>query len=162
MHEHFDLFPARERAIVDSLSVIWEDSGLPPVTGRILGRLLMAQPSHQSSTQLADYVRASAGAVSTATRMLITIGLIERVRFPGDRASYFRVKPNCWNEIMNLEVLRYARLRRVAQQGVELLEEMGETHRADRVQEFHKFAAFIEDELPLLLRQWDQRQEPPK
>ena len=159
--DHFDPAPSREREFVDTLSIILEEAGFPPVTGRILGRLLVCEPRHQSSVKLADYVRASAGAVSTSTRMLLTIGFIEKIRFPGDRASYFRIKPDCWNEILHLEVLRYARLRKVAELGVRLMQETGDPQRASRVREFHDFASFFEAELPMLLERWDQRKESP-
>src|SRR5690348_6943728 len=93
-----------ERDFVDQLALVMERSGMSPVAGRILGRLLVCDPDHQSSSQLAEYLNASAGAVSTASRFLVQIGLVERVRFRGDRAMYFRIRPDAWDTIFQKEI----------------------------------------------------------
>jgi len=145
---------------VNQTASMLEQSGLPPVAGRIAAYLLVCDPPHQSSTQLADFVNASAGSVSTATRMLVGIGLVERVRLPGTRSHHFRMKEDCWSELIHAETMRVRRMREIADQGVAMMEPLG-PERSRRVREFRDFQAFMEREFPVLVAHWDARKEKP-
>jgi DNA-binding transcriptional regulator GbsR (MarR family) len=46
----------------------------------------------------------SAGSVSTTTRQLIQLGLADRVTYPGDRASYFRLHDHVWIEVVRARI----------------------------------------------------------
>lgn len=153
-----DLQAERERELVNQISLVFEHGGLPPISGRIVGRLLLCDPPHQSSTELADYLNASRGAISTQTRMLIQAGIVERVRFPGDRSSYFRIVPGCWTQMLQAEYLRVKRLRMLGDQALAHLREVGaDAQRARRAQEFRDFSAFFENEFPALFEHWENR-----
>ena len=150
-----DPYTESERDFVDQLALVFESSGLPPIAGRIIGRLLICDPPHQSSTELADYLNASRGSISTATRMLITSGMLEKVRHRGDRASYFRIREGCWTEMIHLEVMRIRRLRQIAEQGLALFAD--DPERSRRLKDFRDFNAFFEAEFPVLVQAWDNR-----
>ena len=100
----------RERELIHQIALVFEQGGLPPIAGRVVGRLLLCDPPHQSSTQLADYLHASRGSISTTTRMLMAARVLERVRFPRDRAAYFRIQKGCWSEMLHAEFDRIRRL----------------------------------------------------
>src|SRR4051794_15296654 len=107
-----------ERDFVDQLALMFERSGVAPVASRILGRLLVCDPAHQSSSELSDYLNASAGAVSMATRMLVQIGLVERIRFRSDRAMYFRIRPDAFGMIFQKEIEETRFMRQLADRGL--------------------------------------------
>jgi DNA-binding transcriptional regulator GbsR (MarR family) len=147
---------ADERALVDQIAMVFESAGLPPVAGRILGRLLICDPPEQSSSDLGEYCDASKGAISTSTRMLMAGGLVERVRVRGQRGHYFRIKEDGWTYALHAEVQRIRTLRQLAERGLEML-----SHRPPeqlrRLQEFHDVQAFFERELPVVISHWDEQ-----
>jgi DNA-binding transcriptional regulator GbsR (MarR family) len=154
-----DPHPDSERDLVDQIALVLEHGGLTPVAGRIMGRLLMCDPPHQSSTQLAEYVHASGGAVSMATRTRITVGLVERIRVRGQRSHFFRIKPDCWSALIHAEMLRLKRLREIADQGLALLASRDTGSDPQRMTDFRDFNAFFEKEFPILVKHWDNRKE---
>jgi len=153
----FDPQALREREFVDQIALVLERSGLPPVAGRILGRLLICDPAEQSSADLADYLMTSAGSVSTSTRMLMQTGLVERIRKRGSRAAWFRVRDGAWAEIIHAEVARIRRLRELADMGLEILPDDCKPERRKRMKDFRDVNAFFEREFPILIDHWDQR-----
>ena len=80
-----------ERNFVEEVGLFFEQTGMPRMAGRILGWLLISDPPHQSTDELAGGLIASKGSISTNTRLLIQIGLIERLSLPGVRHDYFRI-----------------------------------------------------------------------
>ena len=153
----FDALAEKERNFVDQIALVLERSGLPPVAGRILGRLLICDPAEQSSSELADYLRTSPGSVSTSTRMLMQTGLVERVRKSGSRSAWFRVRDGAWAEMIHAEIARIRRLREVADMGLALLSAGCSDERRKRMQDFRDFNAFFEREFPILIEHWDKR-----
>lgn len=160
MSERFD--PLVEREIVDSIAMLFEQSGYPPVMGRILAYLTVCDPPEQSSQQLADTLHASKGAVSQATRMLVQAGLIERVARPGTRAYWFRLRENAWHRAIHEEIHRIRRMREVAARGLDRMAGLPPSRRR-RLQEFHDMSSFFEEEYPRLLERWERHtKEGPK
>jgi DNA-binding transcriptional regulator GbsR (MarR family) len=145
-----------EREFVDQLALMFERSGLAPVAGRILGRLLVCDPAHQSSSELADYLNASAGAVSTATRMLVQVGLVERIRFRSDRAMYFRIRPDAFGMIFQKEIEETRFMRQLGDRGLELLSDAPQEIR-DRMIALRDLYALFEEALPPLWERWKAR-----
>src|SRR5664280_2152746 len=90
--------PAIER-FVEELGVLLElEAGTPRMVGRTLGWLLVCDPPEQSAAELAQMLQASKGSISTATRLLLRMGFIERARFRGERFDRFRAQPEAWDE----------------------------------------------------------------
>jgi DNA-binding transcriptional regulator GbsR (MarR family) len=69
--------------------VFFEDLGASRMAGRIFAALLL-DPAEMSSGDLGGALGVSSGSVSTATRELIRLGLVERVGVPGERRDFFR------------------------------------------------------------------------
>ncbi|NJR61804.1 MAG: MarR family transcriptional regulator [Cyanobacteria bacterium CRU_2_1] len=137
---------------------MFEMVGLPRMSGRIFGWLLIADPPQQSTGELADILQASKGSISTMTRLLIQIGLIERVSHPGERRDYFQIKPHAWSQITKQRIAQITAFRQLAERGLALLEGIP-PHQKKRLQEMRDINAFWEQELPLLHERWEQQQE---
>lgn len=146
-----------ERDLVDQIALVFENGGYPPVMARLLAFLMVCDPPEQSSAQLVEYLQASKGAISQATRMLMQTGLIERVRVRGSRSAWFRMREGAWLKVVREEVSRLERLREVAEAGLRKLEG-GPEARKRRLQEFRDMNAFFETELPRLIERWEQQQ----
>ena len=148
------------RHLAEEMGILFQEMGGSAITGRILGRLLVSVPEQQSLTELAEYLGASKGAVSQATRQLVASGLIVKVPVPGTRSSYFRLRDNAWVQVSRSKVTYATMMRALADKAVALLadEDPAHRHRAEEMAEFYRF---MEDAFPRLLEEWLQSRENP-
>jgi DNA-binding transcriptional regulator GbsR (MarR family) len=142
------LAPAQAE-FVERAGRCWEGSGHSRTAGRILGWLMICEPRDQSSSALAAALAVSAGSVSTITRQLLRMGLVDRVTYPGDRASYFRLHGGVWLTVIDAALEEIRGLRALAEAGREVLPATG----ADRVQELWEMTGFMLEEWPRLMEQ---------
>lgn len=147
----------RVRHFVEEVGLFFEQSGMPRMTGRIIGWLLVCEPPEQTSAELAEGLLASKGSVSTATRMLLQAGLIERVPTPGKRGHSFRMVPHGWTRLMEAKLAGVTLLRELADRGLDLLAERP-PEAQERLRDFRDFYAFYEAEMPLLMEHWRSKQ----
>ena len=105
---------AEKQHFVEEVAVIFEEIGLTSMAGRILGWLLISNHPYQSADELADALQASKGSISTMTRLLIQLDLIERIGFPGDRRDYFRMKPDVWAQLLRARLSQVTDLHQLA------------------------------------------------
>lgn len=144
-------------AYVEYVGRVWEGFGQPRTVGRILGWLMICEPPEQSSSDLAEDLQISAGSVSTTTRQLIQLGIADRLTYPGDRASYFRLHDHVWIEVVRgrLEGLRALHEVAVAAEPVMPDEE------PERITELAWMTEFMLREWPVLMdrmqRELDRR-----
>ncbi len=144
-----------EKHFVEDISLHFEQMGLPRMAGRVLGVLLIYDPPAQSLTDLCEILQASKSSVSTTTRLLTEMGLIERVASPVPRQVYFQFKPGGWLVFIRQHLRLWASLHQLAEQGLELLQDRDPELR-ERLQEAHDMFSAIEDELPALLERLEQ------
>jgi len=84
---------------VEQLGLIAQADGLPRIAGRILG-LMVIHAGPFSFSELGVLLKVSRGSISTNTRVLENLGVIERTTRPGDRQDYFRLHENPYVELM--------------------------------------------------------------
>lgn len=142
---------------VEEVGMMFEAVGLPRMAGRIFGWLLIANPPHQSMGDLVKVLQASKGSISTMTRLLIQISLIERVSLPGQRRDYFQIKPHAWSQLTQQRMTQITAFRQLAERGLNLLSDQPPQLR-QRLQEMRDIHAFLEKEMPLLDQRWQQEQ----
>lgn len=143
-----------KKHFAEDVGLLFEQEGMPRMAGRILGWLLIAETSETSLQELAEVLRASKGSISTMSRMLIRMGVVERVSLPGHRRDYVRLKPGAWSQLMAEETEQMESWREVAERGLKLLESKSPEAR-DYLVEIRDLAAFLAEEYPLLLERWD-------
>jgi DNA-binding transcriptional regulator GbsR (MarR family) len=141
---------------VEEVALIFEEIGLTRMAGRILGWLLISNPPHQSADELAEALQASKGSISTMTRLLIQLDLLERAGIPGDRRDYFRMKPDVWAQLLQARLGQITDLHQLAEEGLELLEAEPPELR-QRIQDMHDLYSYVETELPILIERWEQK-----
>jgi DNA-binding transcriptional regulator GbsR (MarR family) len=145
-----------ERHFVEDISLYFEQMGLPRTAGRVLGVLLISEPRAQSLTDLCARLGASKGSVSTTTRLLVQMELIERVPSPLPRQVCFQFRPGGWAVFIRQHLKLWASLHQIAERGLDLLHDKDPALR-DRLQEAHDMFSLIEDELPALLERVETR-----
>jgi DNA-binding transcriptional regulator GbsR (MarR family) len=139
-----------EKHFIEDISLYFEQMGLPRMAGRVLGVLLICDPPAQSLTDLCEILQASKSSISTTTRLLIEMGLIERTASPVPRQVYFQFKPGGWVVFIRQRLRLWASLHEIAERGLGLLQDLDPALR-ERLQEAHDMFSLIEDELPGLL-----------
>ncbi len=149
---------AEQLHFIEEVSVLFEQSGVPRMAGRILGWLLICDPPHQTSEQLVVGLQASKGSISTMTRLLIQIGFIEKIGLPGHRRDYFRVKPDAWTQMMRSSMGQIMVFRQLAERGLDLLAQES-AERTARLAGMRDLYAFFEREFPALLEHWEQERK---
>ena len=141
---------------VEDVGIFFEQSGLPRMAGRILGWLLICGAPQQSTSELVAALQASKGSISTITRLLIRIGLIERFSLLGVRHDYFRIKPGIWHHLIKENQVQTTTMRQLAERGLELLKDKPPFNR-QQLEEMRNMYAFFEREYPALLERWEQK-----
>jgi DNA-binding transcriptional regulator GbsR (MarR family) len=124
----------------------------------VLGVLLICNLPTQSLTNLCERLQASKSSVSTMTRLLSEMDLIERVPSPVPRQVYFQFRPGGWTVFIRQRLKLWGSLHQIAEQGLELLQDRDPTVR-ERLQEAHDMFSLIEEELPTLLDRVETRHE---
>ncbi|HEX7003752.1 MAG TPA: MarR family transcriptional regulator [Trueperaceae bacterium] len=143
----------KKAQFIEEMGQLLASFGIPHMAGRILAALLVATPAEQSAEQLAETLQASRGSISTMTRLLEAPGIIERVRKPGDRRTYYRNTPDGWHRAMEREAASMSTLRALAEKGLALME--GESAAARRgIEESVEFFRFWEREMDAVLDRW--------
>ena len=143
------------KQFIEEVGIAFEMVGLPRMAGRIFGWLLISNPPHQSTNQLVEVLQASKGSISTMTRLLIGLKMIDRMSLPGKRRDYFCIKPGAWSQMMKEQMAGITAFRKLADKGLSLLAEENSDLRL-RLQEMQAFNAFWEREMPLLNQRWEQ------
>jgi hypothetical protein len=148
---------------VEELGMQFElEAGTPRMVGRVLGWLLVCDPPEQSAAELAHTLQASKGSISTATRVLLRMGLIERVRVRGERFDRFSARPEAWDEFI-WRADQFTAPRRVLKLGLDALADEPAA-RGARLLELDSIYAWWEERLPSLREEYlrDRRRAQPR
>jgi DNA-binding transcriptional regulator GbsR (MarR family) len=144
-----------EKHFIEDVGLLFEESGHPRMAGRIIGCLLISDQPYLSSTELFEILQASKGSLSTMTRFLLQMGLIERVGLPGHRRDYFKIKPGAWTQLVRHAVYELSALRKLAERGLELMEGQ-DSELKQRLEEARDLFSYMEREYPLLIERWEE------
>lgn len=137
---------------VDAAGEWWSKAyGLPRMTGRVFGWLLVCDPAEQTAAQLAEELKASKGSISGATGVLVRAGLVDRLHVRGERADRFRLRPSAWDE--QFRDRRTAQARALVARGLDALAGASAARRA-RLEELDAFYGWYESRMPELADEW--------
>jgi len=143
------------RQFVEDAGDLLEEHGLPHMAGRMLGALMVCVPPHMSMDELAKALQASKGSISSATKLLLRVGIIEKLSQPGQRKHYYRVRPNMWTHLMKQDahIAEHLDLVRSGLQAMEKAPEVAQT----RLLEMKLFFEFMNEEMPGFLQRWEKK-----
>lgn len=117
--------------------------GLPPITGRILGWLLICDPPEQSAGEIADAIGASRASLTTSMRLLTVGELVRRGHRPGQRTTYFRIDDDAWEKVIRQRIAAMASLREITEDAMTLIGH--DSERASRVRAAHAFFGWLSE-----------------
>jgi DNA-binding transcriptional regulator GbsR (MarR family) len=147
-----------EKSYLEEVGVVFEQTGLPRMAGRVFGWLLISDPPYQSSAELVEVLMASKGSISTTTRFLIQMGLVERFIVPGVRHDYFRLKQDALRRTIRHGLEDEIKMfRQLAEKGLVLMGKEPSTRR-QWLEEMRDRYIFLEQEFPALMERWEKQQ----
>ncbi len=135
---------------VEDTGLFFEQMGLPRMAGRILGVLLISDPEAQSIPDLAQSLTASKSAISSITRLLTEVGLIERVASPIPRRVYYHFKPGGWIQYLRHWIELMSELHQITERGLSLMQDKPASLRA-RLEDAHELFSLLEERFPEIL-----------
>lgn len=130
-----------------------QQDGLPPITGRILGWLMICDPPEQSAGEIARAVGASRASLTTNMRVLTASGFVQTLTRPGERTSYYRIADDAWAEVTRRKLNGLTAFLDITRDGLEMLEP--NAPQASRVRAAHDLFAWLASEVDPLWRRWD-------
>lgn len=120
-----------------------EQNGLPPITGRILGWLLICDPPEQSAGEIAEAIGASRASLTTNMRFLTAVGIARRGTRPGGRTTYYRIDDDAWEKVIRQRVAALTSFRDITEDAIRHLGERNP--RAARIRSAHAMFGWLAD-----------------
>jgi hypothetical protein len=150
---------------LDALLVFADEMGshfarqyaMPPITGRVLGWLLVCDPPQQTVAELSDALRASRTAVSSAISLLERQSMVKRSRAAGERMDRIAMHSGYWEQSFETPG-EYATIAALARRGLEALGGEPPARRA-RLLEMAAFADFLVERMPAFAAEWRARRD---
>ncbi|WP_395341763.1 GbsR/MarR family transcriptional regulator [Ningiella sp. W23] len=124
---------------VENMGLIAQDDGMPRIAGRVMG-LLMMEEAALSFSQLSERLDVSRASISTNTRLLLHLGIIQRIGKRGERQDYFSLAANPFESLLGGIVSRMQRAKLVIKETRQALpKEMDHAMRSlDDIQTFYE------------------------
>jgi DNA-binding transcriptional ArsR family regulator len=143
---------------VERFAIVLADTGMARMPARVFAYALVDDANRYTATELAEALRVSPAAISTAVRDLVQAGLLGKQREPGDRTdTYVLYDGDIWSEIYLKREGLMEPFERITAEGVALLGRDRPGGR--RLAETEAFFAFMRKEMPALMERWrDYRQ----
>lgn len=145
-----------ELDFVDEVAGFFAQEGMPLISGRVIGWLLISDPPEQSAADLARVLEVSRSSISSSMRLLTPSGLVEGVRKRGDRQEYLRINADGWSRMLASRYAKTAAFRHVLERGLDVIEGSPPA-RTERLENIAELYRFLEAELPAMWQRWEQR-----
>jgi DNA-binding MarR family transcriptional regulator len=137
---------------VEDMARIFERFGLPRMASRVWALLWVTGEPQLSAGEITDELNASAGSVSAATRQLLDLGLVDRVRIVNERRSYFRTGTHALERLLLRRTVGAAEMVRLADSGLDRFGEEPVTRA--RLEDMRHFYAWFLEEMEDLAERW--------
>ncbi|QFZ22024.1 GbsR/MarR family transcriptional regulator [Saccharothrix syringae] len=142
----------RLSAWIERFAAHFEKEGFPLIGGRILGYLLVCQPSERTAAELSQELEASSGSISTNLKFLVNQGLVTKRTRRGRQAAQYRINEKRWGDLVRAKLDALVSVRDLTEAGMRLMS--GDPERAVRLRAVDDLYAWLATELPAV---WDRR-----
>jgi DNA-binding MarR family transcriptional regulator len=132
--------------------------GFPPVTGRLLGYLVVCDPAQQTIADLAEALLASRSAITGAVKSLEGYHAVRRTRAAGDRVDRISIDPAAGLAPKGFDAALYREQAELAREALDLLSPDAPTARRAALEEAAAFYDFLARRLPEVLEEWREHQ----
>jgi DNA-binding transcriptional regulator GbsR (MarR family) len=146
------------RAFVEEFGVMMDHMGSTRMLGRVWGALMVADPPEMSAEELAEFLQASRGSISHATRQMIELGIIQRVSKPGIRRDYFRIRENAWSAAYRNQMRSMDQLVELFKRGLASIDDASAEAQGP-LRDAIDFYEFMKQEYSRLMERWNEYKE---
>ncbi len=144
----------KKQEFVEKAGVFLEEKGLTPISARIVGYLIIAEPHYQSFYQLTDTLQVSKGAISNALNSLLQKEYIQCITFTGDRKRYFKVNTHTWLNFLKTRYSFFGEMRQLLDESLEIRSNEHQEFNHD-LREIRDLYEVFEKELPKIISNWE-------
>jgi DNA-binding transcriptional regulator GbsR (MarR family) len=142
------------RRFVERFALLLTEAGMTRTAARVFACVLAEDTGRLTARELAERLHVSPAAISGAVRYLTQAGVLVRAREPGERRDHYAVHEHVWPEMF---AARMAIVRRWEEALAEGIEAIGDRPAGRRLAETRAFLVFLREEMPALLRRWEER-----
>lgn len=100
---------------------LFDQDRVPLIAGRVLGWLMICDPAEQTAGEIAAAVGASRASLTTNLRLLTSIGLVQPLTKPGQRAIHYRVDDEAWARVVQRQIASLASFGELTREGMALV-----------------------------------------
>lgn len=143
---------------IDRMGLVAEADGLSRIAGRIMG-LMVVEGGPLSFAQIAERLAISRASVSTNTRFLERIGVIERVAVKGERQDYFQLAKAPYARLLEGSVARIKKAQSVVADAKAELNPQDETRRR-RLEQLGAFYEALSESFEDLVARFEDQGSP--
>ncbi|WP_406055792.1 GbsR/MarR family transcriptional regulator [Kribbella sp. NBC_00889] len=144
--------PEEVGQFVERFAGILANSGVPTMSARVMGRMLVSPTGTMTAAELAESLKISQPAVSGAVRQLIQVSFITRERQPGSRKDHYRIRDDVFAAILERRNLALSEWESSSRSGAELFGPGNPVGR--RLSEAADFFAFIHADMDQMIKNW--------
>ncbi|SEQ87323.1 transcriptional regulator, TrmB [Lentzea xinjiangensis] len=143
----------RKRA-AEHLALTLATAGMQRMGARVLAAFLFTDEESLTAGDLSEQLGVSAGSVSGAVRMVVQMGLVERVPAPGSRREHYRMRDRAWSTLYGRQHAPIDDVLTAVARGVEVV---GPGPARERLVYMRDFYEFLLGEVPSLIERFEQR-----
>ncbi|MDX2305005.1 MAG: hypothetical protein NW226_19495 [Microscillaceae bacterium] len=143
------------RQLVERIGIVCDKEGYPPLAGRLLGCLMLAEPPYKTFDEIVEFLHASKSAVSNTIKFLESQHMVDYITFSGDRRRYFRLKVETWPQVVQASVENLGEMKEKFKEALQI--------RSNQYPEFNEglkdvvlLYEIILDIFPQVLERWDE------
>ncbi|MFI5733116.1 GbsR/MarR family transcriptional regulator [Kribbella sp. NPDC051587] len=137
---------------VERFAGVMANSGVPTMSARVMGRMLVSPDGTMTAAELADTLKISQPAVSGAVRQLIQMSFISRERMPGSRKDHYRIREDVFAAILERRNQALTEWAASSSYGASLFGP--DTTVGRRLSEAADFFSFVHADLEQTMKDW--------
>jgi len=150
------LIPERQK-FIDRLSGQLVAAGMQRAPARVFACLLSEDSGSLTSKELSEALGISPSGVSAAVSYLNTVGMLTKVRRPGDRRDHYEVGDDVWNHLFEVRNALLADWGQITRDGAKAVGEDSPAGR--RMNDSAEFFEFIRRGSAEMMSEWRKRSE---
>ncbi len=143
---------------VEEIGIAFEKTHIPPLVGRVVGFLLLADPPYQTFYAIQEFLGASKSSISHALNMLMLKGIVEYLTFSGDRKRYFKLNAENWLEQAKCKMSDFEEVDKVLSDALKLRDPNRHKAFNEGLRKIFSFHLFMSEEMPKLIEKWERMQ----
>lgn len=144
----------KKEKFVEELGLFYEGYGVSRMLGRVLGWLMIMNPSAQTMKELTEGLKVSKSSISSANKSLKQMGMIENLRMPGERTDRWRLVPGMIQSLLMRRMEGLASFSDIFQKAINILDQ----EKSERYYDLKRGVAwieFIQGEVPKLIEKFE-------